>query len=154
LQPALPFRSGRPILPHRPFPQCQLGVWSAKLWSQIGGPIWKSEPSQQRRVLRLQSCHQLFPQVYRCVEDYVSRRANFRDENPCELGLEKYVKRIEGLFLATIMPDESQGESPLLPLLNRTTPIGSTAGVAFNTTSACCGLAAPRCARRGSTRSL
>ena len=109
---------------------------------------------KQRRVLRLQSRHQLFPQVYRYVEDYVSRRVNFRNENPCELGLEKYVKRIEGLFLAAIMPDESQGESPLLPLLNRTTPIGSTAGVAFNTTSACCGLAAPRCARRGSTRSL
>jgi type III restriction enzyme len=92
---------------------------------------------KQRRVLRLQSRHQLFPQVYCYVEDYVSRRVNFRDENPCELGLEKYVKRIEGLFLASIMPDESQGEAPLLPLLNRTTPIGSTSGVAFNTTRAC-----------------
>ena len=47
------------------------------------------------------------------------------------------MKRIEGLFLSAIMPDESQGESPLLPLLNRTTPIGSTADVAFNTTRAC-----------------
>jgi hypothetical protein len=28
----------------------------------------------------------------------VNRRVDFRDENPCELGLEKYVKRIEGLF--------------------------------------------------------
>jgi type III restriction enzyme len=88
-------------------------------------------------VLRLQSRHQLFPQVYRYVEDYVNRRVNVRDENPCELGLEKYVKRIEGLFLAAITPDESQGEAPLLPLLNRTTPIGATADVAFNTTRAC-----------------
>jgi hypothetical protein len=46
-------------------------------------------------------------------------------------------KRIEVLFLFAIMPDESQGEPPLLPLLNRTTPIGSTADVAFNTTRAC-----------------
>ena len=79
----------------------------------------------------------MFPQVYRYVEDYVNRRVDFRDENPCELGLEKYVKRIEGHFLAAIMPDESQGEAPLLPLLNRTTPIGSTTDVAFNTTRAC-----------------
>jgi type III restriction enzyme len=92
---------------------------------------------KQRRVLRLQSRHQLFPQVYRYVEDYVSHRVDFRDENPCELGLEKYVKRIEGLFLAAITPDESQGEAPLLPLLNRTTSIGSTVDVAFNTTRAC-----------------
>jgi type III restriction enzyme len=67
----------------------------------------------------------------------VSRRVDFRDENPCELGLERYVKRIEGLFLSAITPDESQGESPLLPLLNRTAPIGSTADVGFNTTRAC-----------------
>jgi hypothetical protein len=77
------------------------------------------------------------PQVYRYVEDYVTRRVDFRDENPCELGLEKYVKRIEGLFLAAITPDESQGETPLLPLLNRTKPIGLTADVALNTTRAC-----------------
>ena len=92
---------------------------------------------KQRRVLRLQSRHQLFPQVYGYVEDYVRHRIDFRDENPCELGLEKYVKRIEGLFLSAITPDESQGEPPLLPLLNRTTPIGSTTDVAFNTTRAC-----------------
>lgn len=92
---------------------------------------------KQRRVLRLQSRHHLFPQVFRYVEHYVSRRVDFRDEDPCELGLEKYAKRIEGLFLSSIVPDESQGESPLLPLLNRTTPISSTADVAFNTTRAC-----------------
>jgi type III restriction enzyme len=94
-------------------------------------------PDKQRRVFRLQSRHQLFPQVYRYVEDYVRRRVNFRDINPCELGLEKYVNRIEGLFLSAITPDESQGEPPLLPLLNRTTPIGTTADVVFNTTRAC-----------------
>jgi type III restriction enzyme len=93
--------------------------------------------NKQRRVMRLQSRHQLFPQVYRYVEEYVNHRVDFRDENPCELGLEKYVKRIEGLFLAAITPDESQGEAPLLPLLNRTTSIGSTADVGFNTTRAC-----------------
>ncbi|MFZ0494748.1 MAG: hypothetical protein WBD78_04815 [Methylocella sp.] len=92
---------------------------------------------QRRRALRLQSRHQLFPHVYRFVEDYVNRRVDFRDENPRELELEKYVKRIEGLFLAAVIQDESQGEAPLLPLLNRTTPTGSTADVAFNTTRAC-----------------
>ncbi|MGB6174895.1 MAG: hypothetical protein WBF43_00810 [Methylocella sp.] len=65
------------------------------------------------------------------------RHVDFRDEHSCELGLEKYVQRIESLFLLAIMPDASRGETPLLPLLNRTTPIGSTADVAFNTTRAC-----------------
>lgn len=96
-----------------------------------------SGDEMERRVWRLQSRHQLFPQIYRFVEDYVGRKVDFRDENRCELGLERYAKRIEGLFLAAIAPDDTQGETPLLPLLNRITPIGTTAEVAFNTTRAC-----------------
>ena len=46
---------------------------------------------QRRRVLRLQSRHQLFPQVYHYVEAYVQRKVNFQGCHRCELGLQKYV---------------------------------------------------------------
>lgn len=92
---------------------------------------------QRRRVLRLQSRHQLFPQVYRYVEAYVARKVRFEGCHPCELGLQKYVERLVERFRDAILPDESHGESPLLPLLNRYKPIGTTAEVDFKTTRPC-----------------
>jgi len=58
---------------------------------------------------------------------------NFREQHPCELGLEKYVRRIKELLLDAIVPNEQEGETPLLPILNRYKPIGSTADVDFTT---------------------
>jgi type III restriction enzyme len=46
---------------------------------------------RRRRVLALQSRHQLFPQVFRYVDEYVRRKVNFQNCHPCELGLGKYV---------------------------------------------------------------
>lgn len=83
--------------------------------------------------LRLQSRHQLFPQVLRLVHAYLQRKVDFRGVDPREVGQEKYFRRIVGLLLAAIRPDESQGEPPLMPLLNRYTATGSTAGVDFKT---------------------
>jgi type III restriction enzyme len=40
-------------------------------------------------------------------------------------------------LVAAIEPDESQGEPPLMPLLNRYKPIGTTADVDFKTTQPC-----------------
>lgn len=77
--------------------------------------------------------HQLFPQVARIVHSYVSEKVDFRGVNPCELGLERYVKRIKERLLAAILPDEEQGEAPLLPILNRFKPTGTTADVNFTT---------------------
>jgi type III restriction enzyme len=89
--------------------------------------------------LKLRSRHQLFPQVYRLVEEYVSRKVNWNGEDRRELGLETYVQRIVERFIDAIEPDESQGEPPLLPILNRYKPIGSTGEVNFKTTRSCCG---------------
>ncbi len=89
--------------------------------------------------LKLQARHQLFPQVYRLVEEYVARKVNWNGEDRRELGLETYVKRIEERLIDAIEPDESQGEPPLLPILNRYKPIGSTGEVNFKTTRSCCG---------------
>lgn len=88
----------------------------------------------QRPKLRMQSRHQLFPQVYRLVDEYVARKVNFHGCHPCELGLETYVKRTVERLLDAIQPNDEQGEPPLLPILNRYKPIGTTAEVDFKTT--------------------
>jgi type III restriction enzyme len=87
--------------------------------------------------LRLQSRHQLFPQVLRMVHAYVHDRVDCRGVDPRELGQEKYVRRLVERLLAAIRPDDSQGEPPLLPILNRYKPIGGTTGVDFKTTHPC-----------------
>jgi type III restriction enzyme len=77
--------------------------------------------------------HELFPQVLRIVRRYVAEKVNFRGQHKCELGLEKYVRRIKERLLDAIVPNEQEGEAPLLPILNRYKPIGSTADVDFTT---------------------
>jgi type III restriction enzyme len=94
------------------------------------GELWDA----QTRVWRLRSRHQLFPQVYRFVDDYVRRKVDLRDVDPREIGLEKYVMRIVGYLCDTIVPDDAEGETSLLPVLNRYKPFGTTAEVDFKTT--------------------
>ena len=65
------------------------------------------------------------------------RRMNFRGVDPRELGQEKYFQRLVERLLAAIQPDDTQGESPLMPILNRYKPIGSTAEADFKTTHPC-----------------
>jgi type III restriction enzyme len=92
---------------------------------------------RERRVLQLKSRHQLFPQVYRFVQAYTARKVDFKGlsgQDRCELGLQKYVERIVERIRDGIVPDDSAGEPPLLPLLNRYQPIGTTADVNFKTT--------------------
>jgi type III restriction enzyme len=93
----------------------------------------------KHRVLRLQSRHQLFPQIFSFVHDYVGRKVNFQNAHPCELGLEKYVGRMVERLRDAILPDDSGGEPPLLPILNRDKPIRTTAEVDFKTKRPCHG---------------
>ena len=91
---------------------------------------------RERRVLQLKSRHQLFPQVYRFVQEYVRRKVDFKGlsgDARCELGLQVYVERIVERIRDGIIPDESHGEPPLLPLLNRYKAMGTTAEVDFKT---------------------
>lgn len=97
------------------------------------GDDQQSPDPRSNPALRLQSLHQLFPQVLRLVHQYINQKVDFRDVDPREIGQEKYFRRIVERMLAAIRPDESQGEPPLMPLLNRYTPIGSTADVDFKT---------------------
>ena len=106
------------------------------VWNLVGDS--KSHPNPDSHpALRLQSRHRLFPQVYNLVNAYIERKVDFRESNPCELGQEKYVTRVVERLIAAIQPDETQGEPPLLPILNRYKPIGTSADVDFMTTRAC-----------------
>jgi type III restriction enzyme len=91
----------------------------------------------QRKVLHLQSRHQLFPQVFRFVDEYVSKKVEFHNCHPCELGLQRYVQRTVERLQDAIEPDEGEGEPPLVPVLNRYKPMGTTDEVDFKTTRPC-----------------
>jgi type III restriction enzyme len=99
-----------------------------------GGP---SPNGHSRPKLGLQSRHQLFPQVLRLVLEYVERKVDFRGCDPCELGHQRYIEILVERLLAAIEPDDAQGEPPLLPILNRYKPIGTTAEVDFKTIRPC-----------------
>ena len=107
-----------------------------------GGETVLAESGRRRSVRRLQSRHQLFPQVYRFVDQYVRTRVDFRGANPSELGLEHYVRQMVERFAGhggAIVPDDAAGEPPLMPILNPYQPFASTAGVDFKTTRPCHG---------------
>lgn len=87
--------------------------------------------------LRLQSRHQLFPQILQLVHAYVQKNVVFRGINPCELGHEKYVQIVVERMLNAIQPDDKQDEPPLMPILNRYQSKGSTAEVDYITTRRC-----------------
>ena len=75
----------------------------------------------------------LFPQVLRIVQEYIRERVDLNGLHPCDVGLQTYAMRIVGLLTAAITPDESRGEPPLLPRLNRYRRIGGTGSVHFKT---------------------
>ena len=89
--------------------------------------------------LQNQSRHRLFPQVFRLVNTYVDKKVDFNTCDPCEIGHEKYVTRIVERLLTAIQPAETEGEPPLLPILNRYKPIGTSSEVDFMTTRSCHG---------------
>lgn len=102
------------------------------VFRMVGDQDSAPDPRSNAR-LRLQSRHQLFPQVYRYVHAYLRQKVNYREVDPREIGQEKYFQRIVERMLAAIQPDDAQGEPPLMPILNRYKPIGSTTDVDFKT---------------------
>ncbi len=101
------------------------------VWALVGEGA--QAPTGGNPKLRLHARHQLFPQVLRLTHDYVRRKVNLSGANPCELGLDIYVRRVVERLLDAIEPDDTQGEPSLLPLPNRYKPIGTTAEVDFMT---------------------
>jgi type III restriction enzyme len=101
--------------------------------NELQGPD-NAKQDKRSRVLSLQSRHQLFPQVFGFVQRFVKEKVDFNGVDHRELGLEKYAKRVVESLCRVIRPDEEAGEPPLLPVLNRYRPVGSTGSVDFTTT--------------------
>lgn len=79
--------------------------------------------------------HLLFPQVLRIVWEYIDERVVLTDrDTPLEeVALLKYKQRIVERLLNAVEPDTDAGEPPVLPVIERFRPIGSTSEVLFRT---------------------
>ena len=71
------------------------------------------------------------------MDEFVATKVRWNGCHPSELGLTTYVMRLVGRLVERIEPDDGAGEPPLLPVLNRHKPIGSTADVDFKTVRPC-----------------
>jgi len=85
--------------------------------------------------------HLLFPQVLNIVWEYVENRIFLTDpDTPLEeIALLKYKQAIIERLTAAIEPDTEAGEPPLLPIIERFRPLGSTSEVLFRTVRPCVG---------------
>jgi type III restriction enzyme len=144
VKPAVGYRIGRPdrlgpgpeaIHDRSPFHQekrLQTTVYeiAAEVTKQLKG---KREEWSARHIL--------FPQVLNCVWKYLEERVILTDpETPLEeIALLKYKQRIIERLLMAIEPDEEGEEQPLLPVIERFRPIGSTSEVSFRTSRPCVG---------------
>jgi len=81
----------------------------------------------------------LFPQVLRIVREYLETRVKRYDVPLEEVGLLRYRQRVIERLQQAIRPDAITGEQPLLPVIERFRPIGSTHDVLFRTSRICHG---------------
>jgi len=89
---------------------------------------------EQKAWARLQARHQLFPQVYRIVTEYVDRKVSFNaGVDKRELGLKKYSRLLVERIRDGILPAAALESSPLLPVLNSFREYQSTSIVDFST---------------------
>jgi type III restriction enzyme len=86
---------------------------------------------------RLFSRHQLFPQVLNIVREYADTRIEWNGVDKRELALVKYAQPLVELLTAAIVPDDARGEPPILPVIDRFNPWGSSADVTFSTQREC-----------------
>ena len=84
--------------------------------------------------------HVLFPQVLDAVWRYLEERVIVERDVPLEeVALLKYKQRIIERLTEAIEPDTEAGELPILPVIERFRPIGSTSEVLFRTVRPCVG---------------
>lgn len=84
--------------------------------------------------------HVLFPQVLRIVWEYLERKVFLEEDTVLnEVALLRYRQQIIERLTAAIEPDVEAGEPPLLPVIERFRPFGSTAEVLFRTVRPCVG---------------
>lgn len=84
--------------------------------------------------------HLLFPQVLNIVWEYIENRVRVMSTAPLEeIALLKYKQYIIERLTEAIEPDIEAGEPPLLPVIERFRPLGSTSEVLFRTVRPCVG---------------
>lgn len=88
---------------------------------------------KDREKFQWQARELLFPQILSITKKFIEEKVRFIDAKPNEIALEKYVQLIVERLLAAIEPDTSEGEAPLLPIIERFRPKGSTSEVLFRT---------------------
>ena len=93
--------------------------------------------ASSEKKMQSRSRQQLFPQVLRFVRQFIETKVDFNGQDPRELGLETYQQLIKERLCSRIEPDSEGGTPPLVPILNRYQPFGSTADVNFITTRPC-----------------
>src|SRR5207249_6246814 len=81
----------------------------------------------------------LFPQVLKVVERYFDDRITFVEAQPGEIALERYEQKVVERLSQAIEPDTDSGEAPILPVVERFRPTGSTKEVLFRSTRPCFG---------------
>jgi type III restriction enzyme len=82
----------------------------------------------------------LFPQVLDAVWCYLEERVVVERDVPLEeIALLKYKQRIIERLTEAIEPDTEAGEPPILPVIERFRPPGSTSEVLFRTVRPCVG---------------
>ena len=79
------------------------------------------------------SRHLLFPQVFKLVDEFVATKVEFNGAHECELGMRRYAMHTAERLIYAIEPNDDVGEPPLIPILNRYKPCGSTTEVDFKT---------------------
>lgn len=76
-------------------------------------------PTEAKQAAQLAAKHQLFPQIFKIVQDYILKRAQFAPNiNRKDIGLRKNVDRLVKILRDGIVPDATTSESPLMPVLN------------------------------------
>ena len=103
---------------------------------QIVHRLTTSQRGQAAKITH-QARHQLFPQALSIVQEFADRKVKWNGIDRRELGLEKYAEQAVERLCTAIESDTTAGEPPLLPVINRFHPHGSTEDVAFNTTRPC-----------------
>ena len=85
--------------------------------------------------------HILFPQVLAAVWQYLEERVMVVDPGTPleEIALLKYKQRIIERLTEALEPDTEAGEPPILPVIERFRPLGSTSEVLFRTVRPCVG---------------
>jgi type III restriction enzyme len=84
--------------------------------------------------------HALFPQVLGILWEYLEKRVVLTEDTVLEeVALLKYRQQILERLMEAIEPDVGAGEAPLLPVIERFRPIGSTTEVLFRTSRTCVG---------------